>query len=545
MEMQRKRPRGYYSDTVELGASILPMRQMKRCNATKILKYLCLIALGFCIYSMYEKISDASKSSDKLSEAAVNENLKDREIDNVNDEYTDGDPINRRVKAEINKAFEEFKKKQADKIENGENEFQDDIDNDENGDDNYEGNDDDADDDDFDENDNNYNEDLEQNADIDDTMVEDDEQDSEEEREEIELDKQIEERIADVFKEAFVEAKEEIKDLDEIQGQKDDGVVDKILNEAGNLDVDIPKVQQVFEKREFKLAVDKVGQQLSPLQVKRMNEKAVREAKLKDSDHEFPPFVTAARQTTFEQVKQLIASIQILLPGRKIYIYSLDLTDDQKNELATYCNVRMHSFFIQIFPRHVSDLDSLYWKPLVMQTALAQFAHMIWVNPGFRLATQELAPLIHESHEHGVVILGQTVSYTTLAATHPDMFKFFPVDKEKLSNCPHVEIRAVFIHNTDEIHENFMRMFTSCALEESCLAPKGSKWQCKFDLTGRKPADCHRFDESALNILLKNYFNYDMNKFVRKNTYFKKVDTTYSAKLKVCRQTVDKRVAEL
>ena len=101
------------------------------------------------------------------------------------------------------------------------------------------------------------------------------------------------------------------------------------------------------------------------------------------------------------------------------------------------------------------------------------------------------------------------------------------------------------MHNTPEVHENIMKVFTACALEETCMAPEGAKWKCRFDFTGRSYADCHRYDESALNILLKNWFNYDMNLFARGNNYFRAYDPTYRPKLKKCRDPKDIRDTEL
>jgi hypothetical protein len=170
---------------------------------------------------------------------------------------------------------------------------------------------------------------------------------------------------------------------------------------------------------------------------------------------------------------------------------------------------------------------------------------MIWVNPRYRLTTQEIAPLIHESHETGILAVGQSTAYTTFAATHPDMIKFIPTNIEKLSRELHFEIRAIFIHNTPEVHENIMKVFTACAMEDSCLAPNGAKWACRFDFTGRKPAGCHRFDESALNILLKNWFDFDMSKYARRNNYFVRYDSSYRPALKTCRDPTDIKDKEL
>ena len=180
------------------------------------------------------------------------------------------------------------------------------------------------------------------------------------------------------------------------------------------------------------------------------------------------------------------------------------------------------------------------------QTALAEFGHMIWINPGVKLTSHEFAMVVHDSHETGIRLISEDAGYSTYAVTHPGMHRFIPVDKagmDRLKKDPHLEIKAMVIHNTQEIHENFMKHFTACAMEESCLAPPGAKWQCSFDFTGRRYANCHRYDESAANILLKKMFGFDTGKFtVTKASMFRPVEHGLpppTNKLKYCKEQKD------
>jgi len=76
------------------------------------------------------------------------------------------------------------------------------------------------------------------------------------------------------------------------------------------------------------------GEKLNPLVIQHLNEKAIKDAKKNDEDHEFPPFVTAAGIHSYQQVTQLVASLQSHMPGKKIYIYDLDLSTDQKKHVC-------------------------------------------------------------------------------------------------------------------------------------------------------------------------------------------------------------------
>ncbi|XP_052221764.1 uncharacterized protein LOC127838212 [Dreissena polymorpha] len=545
--MQRKRIKDHYSHNISIASSFVPSKLFTRgLTMKKLLKWMIVVIVLFVIYSIYQKTA-VSKQNHNNKETSWAER---QTIADDKEEYIPKDTLDRRVKEEINKVFEDFKRKQelehkglkADNVNNLNN---------------------------VPVNNNKLtivdeeSDDAKPAKKVDEEILGDDRDDEkpasdggkdvgdhfeeivegafdminiDEEKKELKVEREIEERLAEVIKDAANEAADEVDE--ETEQEK--------LKENPQRDLVEPVIAaDILEKKEYKVAVDEMDRQLNPAEVQRINDNAAVDTRRHDDDHEIPPFVTAVRQTQIKEVTQLVASIQHSLPGRKIYVYDLDLTTEQKKHMMSYCSVRMRLFMKKLFPTYVSNLDNLHWKPLIIQTALAEFGHIIWVNPNFRLGTQELAPLLHDSHERGIMAIGQTASYTTYSATHPKMLEFIPADKKKLSFHPHLEIRALIIHNTPEVHERVMKMFTACALEENCLAPPGSKWQCKFDFTGRKPADCHRYDESALNILLKNWFNFDLSQFSRGNNYFRPYDINYKPKLKICRDANDIRDNEL
>ena len=56
-----------------------------------------------------------------------------------------------------------------------------------------------------------------------------------------------------------------------------------------------------------------------------------------------------------------------------------------------------------------------------------------------------------------------------------------------------------------QLYDNVLRWWFLCALHRACIAPTRDI-ACRF--RGRdRYAGCHRYDQSALNILIVNYFN--------------------------------------
>jgi hypothetical protein len=67
-----------------------------------------------------------------------------------------------------------------------------------------------------------------------------------------------------------------------------------------------------------------------------------------------------------------------------------------------------------------------------------------------------------------------------------------------------------------QVYEGVVRWWFLCALEPACIAPTRDLY-CSFD--GRdKYASCHRYDQSAVNILLAHHFNYDDMRYFSRTT---------------------------
>lgn len=555
--MQRKKYRDY-SHHVELGHSLnfVPVAQMRKFTMNRFLKFLILIVIGYILISVYMKykianinLADTAEMfKDKLQVKSEKETDTQKEIDAQKE-------IDRKVKEQVDKVFEEFRHKQQENERK--NIFETNIGDkeiyNEKAEENVEN---DAGEEEIDEEEEKSKvkveiidkiEDAEdaENADFvkldidagaaDDKVVDDaidntiDKMDKKDEANDKELEIEIEERIAEALKDA-------VNEVADKRGGLDTGV--KKSEEAQQLE------DEKIEKEEFKDAARNIQIKLAPDKLEKLRNQLVIKKGKHDDDHEFPPFVTAARQTTYGAALHLIYSIQLMMPGETIHVYDLDLTNEQKKHLMSICNVKVQLFMKKLFPPYVSNLDNLHWKPLVIQTALAEFGHITWINPNWKLATQEFSSVIHDSHDTGILLITQSASYSTYAVTHRSMLSFIPTtNMEKLKQDNHLEIKAMIIHNTPDVHEKFMKLFTACAMEESCLAPRGARWQCSFDFTGRKPANCHRYDESAINILLKNMFDFDYSRFSRPSaSMFRMYDkSALTPKLKYCRDVNDKR----
>ncbi|XP_069104621.1 uncharacterized protein [Argopecten irradians] len=313
---------------------------------------------------------------------------------------------------------------------------------------------------------------------------------------------------------------------------------DEIKNPAGVQEEPPPNNPEVEPAKE----VQKIQEA-----VKKVEEipKSYREV-VRPHDHGLPNLVTAALKKDILKVEQLILSVQRFFPDEKIYVYDIDLEPRQHKLLSAMCNVRMRHLLLDVFPKFVQNVTNFHWRPLVMHLAVTEFEHITWLNHKMRLKnSKKLLSQYPKAHDTSVLVLGHAASYTTFAVTHPDMYKFIKTDRKELSKHPHIEIFALIMHNTAELREHFMKHLLSCTMDPACLAPPGSRTNCDFDFSGRLYAKCHQYDESAINILLKNWFQFDKAKFSAGNCCFSDYDPNERIRPQICHRRIDEKIEDL
>lgn len=286
---------------------------------------------------------------------------------------------------------------------------------------------------------------------------------------------------------------------------------DHAYDEHYKYSIDVDGKGQLIHGRHFAMKASKTEHEIE--------EEAERHMRLNFPDDHFPVIVTAATRNNLEDVEKLIESVQYFLPDKKLIIFHIDLHEEQVAKLESACNVETRIFWMWMFPAHVHNCSETSWRPVIIQLALAEFGSVMWINSNTRLVKGHFQSLLKESEEEDLVVLTSNKPYSTYSVTHPDMYGYLPTNLEMLKKTSHLEIRLVIIHNTKRIQNKLLKWLILCSLEKSCLAPTGSRHKCDPPLTKSVYANCHRYDESAMNILLKNYFGFKLTSFAREDTF--------------------------
>ncbi len=154
------------------------------------------------------------------------------------------------------------------------------------------------------------------------------------------------------------------------------------------------------------------------------------------------------------------------------------------------------------------------------------------MDSSIRVITNNFTVLLQNIQKsHGGISL-TTTGHSTFAATHPGMFNYFPTDMNAMKREEQREATLMF-YRTKEMYTYVLPWLAFCALDKACIAPAGSRRGCFFENDNFKRwGRCHRFDQSAVNILLSNYMHYNSWNYYAKQRVVK-VERFVSGEFKV------------
>ena len=147
---------------------------------------------------------------------------------------------------------------------------------------------------------------------------------------------------------------------------------------------------------------------------------------------------------------------------------------------------------------------------VIFKEVLREYPGVLWLDSSVCVTSSNLSSVLsHAVHiSEGAALLSGT-GHSNYAVTHPDMYAYLPSDVNQLRRTQQWEANSMLLYRTRWIYRSVLRWWYLCALTERCIAPTLHRF-CTFDKHDQYTwfASCHRFDQSAINILLANAFDY-------------------------------------
>ena len=107
----------------------------------------------------------------------------------------------------------------------------------------------------------------------------------------------------------------------------------------------------------------------------------------------------------------------------------------------------------------------------------------------------------------GGFLFNKQTRHSTFAVTHPDVYDYLPSNITALQTLDQFAANNVLVYRTEQICKHVIMPFVMCLLNQKCGQPT-DRIYC--DIKARDVlANCHRFDQSVMNISVQNHVGYN------------------------------------
>ncbi len=222
-------------------------------------------------------------------------------------------------------------------------------------------------------------------------------------------------------------------------------------------------------------------------------------------------FVNAISSNHFREAHNLFGSIQQKMPGAKLLIYDIGLTETQRAALRKICNVELRTFNFSKYPDHVHPkaLGNYAWKPLIINEVAQEYEIIMYTDSSIRFIASLKEHVFPYFLSTNLTLLGLPFfgGSNIVQYTHNDTLLYFNLRREELTYLRQIQFGFAVFWMSNDIVRSILAVWVDCAMHENCIAPKGTLEHhpgCK-KLGGPRATvycGCHRFDQSAIDLIL-------------------------------------------
>lgn len=192
--------------------------------------------------------------------------------------------------------------------------------------------------------------------------------------------------------------------------------------------------------------------------------------------------------------------------------------------------VEFRNFSFYNYPDYVGNLFEYRWKPLIIAEMLLELKSFWWMDTSIQMKGQ-ITSLYDDIGNCSLVslcpyypwIMPDEAAHSIFSTTDKRMTEYLPYPETLMKSYMMYGASLMLIYGTNKVKEEIVRLLVLCALEQGCMGPNDTTIYCTFTEDRFKDyAKCHRYDQSAVNILLawankfqpKRYTHHADNAFV-------------------------------
>ncbi|GFN79510.1 hypothetical protein PoB_000601600 [Plakobranchus ocellatus] len=228
---------------------------------------------------------------------------------------------------------------------------------------------------------------------------------------------------------------------------------------------------------------------------------------------------SASSRNHFYEMQSMFHSLhETVYPVLKnftVVLFDLGLKKRQRKLAEKFCRCQVVSFPFELFPAHVSNLLCYSWKAIIIRALITKARQvLVWQDSSIRW-TKNFPVIFERALRYGQQFLQHKRGARITANTHQLMFSYMKEEICLYHTYREIQCGLQVMKNDLLVVQAVLNPWTRCALEESCICPVDPETviECKKD-TNSTLHRCHRFDQSAMSILLSKLYAADRYRII-------------------------------
>ncbi|CAI5446805.1 unnamed protein product [Caenorhabditis angaria] len=232
-------------------------------------------------------------------------------------------------------------------------------------------------------------------------------------------------------------------------------------------------------------------------------------------------FLSACSDDHVMDAEQTFATVQQFYPNQKHILYDIGISEgNRKMLLNKFKNVEIRQFKFSKYPQFVEQLLTYRWKPLIIAEVLREYPNIWWMDAHIILIGGDFTNITYEERSielvNSDIIFFKQTGHSNFATLFPKVLEYIPSGSSSLLKSEEfgaqLGANIFYVSRTRQTLDLF-KWWLLCALDETCMNPPGAKVHCEFGPNRFDSfANCFRFDQSVINLLLLNQFQ-DYHKY--------------------------------